>query len=294
MGMSGLGSKGGLQVRYTKRPKQYPEIHFDTAKSAIRPEGRKTLDDFVAGHLRGAILIEGHCDHRGDDQYNFELGKRRAKATKQYLVKAFKSAGKNVPEMVVMSLGETKSTGVSLDADRRALIISGAKGQWAAKRIVTKRALDFSKTGVYLIDASGSMADVWDIVKSHKFPKGSMLYSFNECRRVREGMPERTGCGTPLWDSLQTVLLQMNEKGSLTLISDGADTGRSGRSRLGRRKRRHDELEQTQDLNEAVKLATDKNITINVVYVGEPDEIHSIHMRDLAKGTGGKFYIRTD
>ncbi|MDH3258580.1 MAG: OmpA family protein, partial [Deltaproteobacteria bacterium] len=32
------------------------------------------------------VLIEGHCDERGTNEYNFALGERRAEAAKQYLI----------------------------------------------------------------------------------------------------------------------------------------------------------------------------------------------------------------
>ena len=31
--------------------------------------------------------MEGYCDERGSDEYNLELGEKRAKATKRYLVR---------------------------------------------------------------------------------------------------------------------------------------------------------------------------------------------------------------
>ncbi len=269
-----IRSRGGTSSRL------YPEIHFGTAKSVIRPEDKKVLDNFVRRHRGGGILIEGHCDHRGDEDYNLALGKRRAQATKKYLTKAFKVAKKKVPEIIVMSIGEAKPTGESLEADRRAVIVGGARGQKAAKRVVTERALKISKTEAYLIDASGSMQDVWDIVKGHQFPKAAKIYSFNNCQHVHVGIPLRADCGTPLWSSLETVINQMNDKATLTLISDGADDAGANES--------------ARKMSKIIKLASDKGVAINVVYLGEPNESHASNMRQLAKGTGGKFYIRTE
>ena len=33
-----------------------------------------------------SLLIEGHCDERGTEQYNLALGDRRANAAKEYIV----------------------------------------------------------------------------------------------------------------------------------------------------------------------------------------------------------------
>ena len=32
------------------------------------------------------VLVEGHCDERGTEEYNLALGERRARASKDYLV----------------------------------------------------------------------------------------------------------------------------------------------------------------------------------------------------------------
>jgi peptidoglycan-associated lipoprotein len=64
-------------------------IHFDFDRSDLRPEAITLLDQKVA-ILRSAplleIVIEGHCDERGSDEYNLALGNRRAAAAKRYLV----------------------------------------------------------------------------------------------------------------------------------------------------------------------------------------------------------------
>ncbi len=48
------------------------------------------------------VLIEGHCDERGSDEYNLALGEKRALATKSYLV----SLGVAADRMSVISYGE--------------------------------------------------------------------------------------------------------------------------------------------------------------------------------------------
>lgn len=65
------------------------EIYFDFDKSDIRPEAARTLDaniDWMKSNPAALILIEGHCDERGTNEYNLALGERRAKATMKYLV----------------------------------------------------------------------------------------------------------------------------------------------------------------------------------------------------------------
>jgi peptidoglycan-associated lipoprotein len=65
------------------------DIHFDFDKSEIRPGDARILDTNAAwlrdqpGYI---VLIEGHCDERGTNEYNLALGERRARAAMNYLV----------------------------------------------------------------------------------------------------------------------------------------------------------------------------------------------------------------
>ena len=53
----------------------------------------KTLDimadnaEQLWNHPRSVILIEGHCDERGTEEYNLALGEKRAREVRQYLTK---------------------------------------------------------------------------------------------------------------------------------------------------------------------------------------------------------------
>ena len=65
------------------------DIHFDFDKYAIGPRDAEILQS-NARWLRASpntlVLIEGHCDERGTEEYNLALGERRAKAAADYLV----------------------------------------------------------------------------------------------------------------------------------------------------------------------------------------------------------------
>ncbi len=50
------------------------------------------------------ILIEGHCDERGTNEYNLALGERRAKSTMNYLV----SQGVRANRITLISYGEER------------------------------------------------------------------------------------------------------------------------------------------------------------------------------------------
>jgi peptidoglycan-associated lipoprotein len=83
------------------------DIHFDFDKSAIRP-GDAGILDRNAGWLREnprlVVLIEGHCDERGTDEYNIALGERRAQAARAYLV----SRGIAANRLAIISYGEER------------------------------------------------------------------------------------------------------------------------------------------------------------------------------------------
>ena len=64
------------------------DIHFDFDRYDIRPGDAKILDvnaTWLKANRDDRILIEGHCDERGTNEYNLALGERRAKAALNYL-----------------------------------------------------------------------------------------------------------------------------------------------------------------------------------------------------------------
>jgi peptidoglycan-associated lipoprotein len=83
------------------------EVYFDFDKYDIRPEDAKTLDANAAwlkSNGDNLVLIEGHCDERGTNEYNLALGERRAKATMNYLV----SQGVQANRVTIISYGEER------------------------------------------------------------------------------------------------------------------------------------------------------------------------------------------
>ena len=64
-------------------------IHFDYDKYAVRDDAKAVLEGDAAWLKKfrtAKVLIEGHCDERGTNEYNMALGERRAQAAKKYLV----------------------------------------------------------------------------------------------------------------------------------------------------------------------------------------------------------------
>jgi peptidoglycan-associated lipoprotein len=63
-------------------------IHFDYDKYFIRDDAKPLLEEnaeWLKKYDTAVILIEGHCDERGTEEYNLALGEKRAKSTLDYL-----------------------------------------------------------------------------------------------------------------------------------------------------------------------------------------------------------------
>jgi peptidoglycan-associated lipoprotein len=89
------------------REKPLQMIHFDYDKYAIRDDAKPVLEADAAWLKKfktAKILIEGHCDERGTEDYNLALGEKRAKSTMDYLV----SLGIPAERMKTLSYGKSQ------------------------------------------------------------------------------------------------------------------------------------------------------------------------------------------
>ncbi len=88
-------------------PGVFTAIYFDFNKFTIKEEAKPKLEK-IAVALKDKpawkILIEGHCDERGTNEYNMGLGEQRALATKRYLV----SLGVSETRFQTVSYGEER------------------------------------------------------------------------------------------------------------------------------------------------------------------------------------------
>jgi peptidoglycan-associated lipoprotein len=84
-------------------------VYFDFDQSAIKPGERQKLLDavkYLTDNPAKKLLLEGHCDWRGTDEYNMSLGDRRAQSVKNYLVKA----GVSTDRLETLSKGSLEAT----------------------------------------------------------------------------------------------------------------------------------------------------------------------------------------
>jgi peptidoglycan-associated lipoprotein len=89
-----------------------PEARFEFDSSAIGPKARQVLDALATCFKTGPgkdhrLNIVGHADERGETNYNFGLGQKRAGAVVSYLTKA----GLDETRVESSSRGELDATG---------------------------------------------------------------------------------------------------------------------------------------------------------------------------------------
>jgi peptidoglycan-associated lipoprotein len=93
--------------KYAEEKSVFEDIHFDFDKYDIRPDAKpilQSISDWLIKNKSVMLLIEGHCDERGTNEYNLALGDRRAKATKDYLIALGIPSGR----IQIISYGEEK------------------------------------------------------------------------------------------------------------------------------------------------------------------------------------------
>ncbi|MCA9751835.1 MAG: peptidoglycan-associated lipoprotein Pal [Gemmatimonadetes bacterium] len=98
-------------VKYVDPNVEYREtlqaIHFEFNKYRITSEAKPKLEAIGAllkDHPDWKVLVEGHCDERGTNEYNLALGEQRAQSTKRYLV----SLGVRESRFQTVSYGEER------------------------------------------------------------------------------------------------------------------------------------------------------------------------------------------
>ena len=87
------------------------DAYFDYDKSDIRPDAESVLRSNAGALQRlfgdypnDRVVIEGHCDERGTNEYNLALGDRRATAARDFLMNQGVPAGK----LTTISYGEER------------------------------------------------------------------------------------------------------------------------------------------------------------------------------------------
>jgi outer membrane protein OmpA-like peptidoglycan-associated protein len=107
-------SEGEISVRLNNA------ILFDTDSSSLRSTSRATLDDLAGNFARypdNLLVVEGHTDSVGTEQYNQRLSERRASAVADYLI----DRGVAASAITVYGFGELRPASTNETADGRQL-----------------------------------------------------------------------------------------------------------------------------------------------------------------------------
>jgi len=89
-------------------------VHFDYDKSILKASEVGKLKPVITAlkaSPQNKLLIEGHCDERGTEEYNRALGERRALAIRTHLVKS----GIAPDRLRTISFGEDKPIALGHD-----------------------------------------------------------------------------------------------------------------------------------------------------------------------------------
>jgi len=99
-----MGAEGNMPVSVP----ELETVYFDYDRSNVREDQKGTLrgnSQQINSHGEwSTVVIEGHCDERGSEEYNLALGERRATSVKQYL----SNLGIPSARMDTVSFGESK------------------------------------------------------------------------------------------------------------------------------------------------------------------------------------------
>jgi outer membrane protein OmpA-like peptidoglycan-associated protein len=120
------------------------DVLFDTGKSTLKPGATSAigrLANFLSQNSNTKVLIEGHTDSVGSDDYNIGLSERRARAV------ATELEARGIPESQIQTLGRGKDMPVATNGtpegrqqNRRVeIVFSDASGRFAQGATATQR-----------------------------------------------------------------------------------------------------------------------------------------------------------
>jgi peptidoglycan-associated lipoprotein len=97
-------------------------VYFEYNRYEVSDLGRRTLlsnAEYLRAHPNSRVLIEGHCDERGTEEFNQALGENRALAAREYLIQL----GISPSRVDIISYGE-----------QRPVVEGRGEGSWSKNR----------------------------------------------------------------------------------------------------------------------------------------------------------------
>jgi peptidoglycan-associated lipoprotein len=111
---TGSGERPILSTSDLEKRGLFAAVYFDLDSAVIKSAEKNKLGD-VAAALKGnskKLVVEGHCDERGTEEYNRALGERRARAAQTELEKL----GIDASRISTISYGKDKPVELLHDA----------------------------------------------------------------------------------------------------------------------------------------------------------------------------------
>ena len=105
----------GINVTFTEDQ----GVHFDTNKSEVKGTSAGTLNsmaDILKEYPKSNVLVEGHTDGAGPEDYNMDLSKKRATSVTKYLI----SQGIDENRLTTKWYGENQPIGDNTTAEGKA------------------------------------------------------------------------------------------------------------------------------------------------------------------------------
>jgi peptidoglycan-associated lipoprotein len=90
-----------------QEPLELEDVFFDYDKYNIRDEYKSVLEanaELLLSRPGASLMIEGHCDERGTNEYNLALGEKRAKSVMDFYIAFGVDAGR----LSMISYGEER------------------------------------------------------------------------------------------------------------------------------------------------------------------------------------------
>lgn len=120
------GDDSGGKSKSAKNANLNDVIYFAFDRSELDEESRKKLSenaDWLKKDPARTLTIEGHTDEVGTPEYNLGLGERRARTTKDYLVRL----GIQEKRISIITYGEERPAGSDDSKNRRSMFIATKK-----------------------------------------------------------------------------------------------------------------------------------------------------------------------
>jgi outer membrane protein OmpA-like peptidoglycan-associated protein len=122
----------------TKRPKVDLEINFDYKSAAVTPKAEPQLNNLgkalTSKELAGSvIMLGGHTDAKGGDEYNQGLSERRAETVKRFLIDNYKIPAANLVTAGYGKKGPKNPNDLYAAENRRVEIVNMAGREEASK-----------------------------------------------------------------------------------------------------------------------------------------------------------------